>query len=126
MRKPSTSVPLPTPAVSRISCRVKSYPIIQAGLLYRIARVLARHGTHLQLAKVSTLGERVEDTFLLSGAPLQHKRTQIEVETKLQKALEGGRPAAQVAYKVRAWRRSAPSAFRASGCSSWWRRVMMP
>jgi [protein-PII] uridylyltransferase len=39
----------------------------RAGLLYAIARVLARHGINLQLAKVSTLGERVEDTFLIDG-----------------------------------------------------------
>jgi hypothetical protein len=43
----------------------------RAGLLYAIARVLARHGINLQLAKVSTLGERVEDTFLIDGAVLQ-------------------------------------------------------
>jgi [protein-PII] uridylyltransferase len=38
---------------------------------------------NLQLAKVTTLGERVEDTFLISGAELQHNRTQIEIETEL-------------------------------------------
>ena len=48
-----------------------------------IARVLARHGISLQLAKITTLGERVEDTFLISGLQLQHNRTQIEIETEL-------------------------------------------
>jgi len=32
----------------------------RSGLLYAIARVLARHHINLQLAKISTLGERVE------------------------------------------------------------------
>ena len=44
------------------------------GLLYSIARVLAQHHIVVQLAKVATLGERVEDTFLIHGAPLQRAR----------------------------------------------------
>ena len=39
----------------------------RAGLLYAIARVLARHHINLHLAKIMTLGERVEDTFLVDG-----------------------------------------------------------
>jgi len=58
------------------------------GLLYSIARVLARHGINLQLAKISTLGERVEDTFLVSGAALQQNKTQLEIETELLEALQ--------------------------------------
>ena len=53
------------------------------GLLYSIARVLARHKVEVQLAKIMTLGERVEDTFLIHGAQLQHNRAQIEIETEL-------------------------------------------
>jgi [protein-PII] uridylyltransferase len=45
--------------------------------------VLARHQINLQLAKVSTLGERVEDTFLIDGPELQQNRKQIEIETEL-------------------------------------------
>ena len=59
----------------------------RTGLLYGIARVLARHQINLQLAKISTLGERVEDTFLVDGAVLQHNRSQIEFETELLDAL---------------------------------------
>jgi len=103
--------PLPTPSKGRLSRRVKSFPIIprvdlrpdekgqrwllsvsasdRTGLLYNIARVLARHSISLQLAKVTTLGERVEDTFLVSGPQLQHNRTQIEIETELLEVLEG-------------------------------------
>jgi UTP:GlnB (protein PII) uridylyltransferase len=35
----------------------------RAGLLYAMARVLARHEVNLQLAKILTLGERVEDSL---------------------------------------------------------------
>jgi [protein-PII] uridylyltransferase len=97
--------PLPAPSRGRVSRRVKSFPIVprvglkpdekgqrwllsisasdQAGLLYNVARVLARHGINLQLAKINTLGERVDDTFLIDGAALQNNRTQIEIETEL-------------------------------------------
>ncbi|MDD5029458.1 MAG: [protein-PII] uridylyltransferase [Rhodoferax sp.] len=101
--------PLPEPSRGRVSRRVKSFPIqprvslkpdekgqrwllnISAsdriGLLYCVARVLARHKISLNLAKVNTLGERVEDTFLVQGAALQHNRDQIEIETELLQAL---------------------------------------
>ena len=59
----------------------------RTGLLYAIARVLARHHVNLQLAKVSTLGERVEDTFLVDGAALQQLRTQLQIETELLDAI---------------------------------------
>jgi [protein-PII] uridylyltransferase len=49
--------------------------------------VLAKHRINLQLAKISTLGERVEDTFLIDGAPLQHNRTQLAIESELLDAL---------------------------------------
>ncbi|MBN8489629.1 MAG: ACT domain-containing protein, partial [Burkholderiales bacterium] len=55
----------------------------RSGLLYAIARVLAAHHINLQLAKVSTLGERVEDTFLVSGAELQQPRLQLQMESDL-------------------------------------------
>jgi [protein-PII] uridylyltransferase len=101
--------PLPAPRRGRVSRRVKSFPIPprvqlapdekaqrwllsvsasdRVGLLYSIARVLARHHLNLQLAKVSTLGERVEDTFLIDGPELQENRRQIEIETELLQAL---------------------------------------
>ena len=103
--------PLPPPTKGRLSRRVKSFPITprvdlrpdekaqrwllsvsasdRAGLLYGISRVMARHGVSVQLAKISTLGERVEDTFLISGAPLQMNKRQIAFETELLEALEG-------------------------------------
>ena len=106
----TSQAPLPEPSHGRVSRRVKSFPITprvslrpderaqrwllsvsssdRSGLLYGIARVLAKHGINLQLAKVSTLGERVEDTFLISGPALQHNRAQIEIETELLQALQ--------------------------------------
>ena len=101
--------PLPPPSRGRVSRRVKSFPIAprvtlrpdekgqrwllnisasdRVGLLYSVARVLARHNINLQLAKVATLGERVDDTFLIEGAELQHNRAQIAIETELMEAL---------------------------------------
>ena len=49
--------------------------------------MLARYKVNLQLAKVSTLGERVEDTFLIDGAALQQSRVQLEMESDLLDAL---------------------------------------
>jgi [protein-PII] uridylyltransferase len=101
----ASDAPLPEPSRGRVSRRVKSFPIVprvslrpderaqrwllsvstsdRSGLLYAIARVLARHHINLQLAKVSTLGERVEDTFLVNGPGLSHIRTQLLIETEL-------------------------------------------
>ncbi|RYF69480.1 MAG: HD domain-containing protein, partial [Comamonadaceae bacterium] len=101
--------PLPSPSKGRVSRRVRSFPIKprislvpddkaqrwvlnisasdRAGLLYSVARVLAQHHLNLQLAKVTTLGERVEDTFLISGPELQGQRAQLAIETELMDAL---------------------------------------
>ncbi|MBB5203924.1 [protein-PII] uridylyltransferase [Inhella inkyongensis] len=101
--------PLPEPRRARLSRRVKSFPYTprvslrpderaqawvlslsasdRAGLLYAIARVLARHRINLQLAKISTLGERVEDSFLVNGAALQNPREQLVIESELLDAL---------------------------------------
>ena len=59
----------------------------RSGLLYSIARVLARHHVNLQLAKITTLGERVEDTFLVDGPALQQNKVQLQIETELLDAL---------------------------------------
>jgi [protein-PII] uridylyltransferase len=105
-----TAGPLPPLGKGRVSRRVKSFPITprvdlrpdekaqrwllsvsasdRVGLLYSIARVLARHRINLKLAKVTTLGERVEDTFLIDGPELQQNKAQIAIETELIEALK--------------------------------------
>ena len=102
--------PLPVLGKGRVSRRVKSFPIAprvtlqpderaqkwllsisasdRVGLLYSVARVLANHKVNLLLAKISTLGERVEDTFLIDGAALQQNKAQLEIETELLAALQ--------------------------------------
>ena len=100
---------LPEPSRGRLSRRVKSFPITprvtlrpderaqrwllgvstsdRSGLLYAIARVLARHHINLQLAKITTLGERVEDTFLIDGSALQQNKAQLDIESELLDAI---------------------------------------
>jgi [protein-PII] uridylyltransferase len=100
-----TAGPLPKAAKGRVSRRVKSFPVVprvslqpdekaqrwllsisasdRVGLLYGVAQVLAHHHINVLLAKVTTLGERVEDTFLIDGAALQHNRQQLDLETEL-------------------------------------------
>ncbi len=100
---------LPAPGRGRVSRRVKSFPIAprinlqpdekgqrwllnisasdRVGLLYCVARVLANHKVNVQLAKINTLGERVDDTFLIDGPELQENKAQIEIETELLDAL---------------------------------------
>jgi [protein-PII] uridylyltransferase len=100
-----SSGPLPEPSPGQLSRRGRSFPVTprvtlnpderaqrwllsvstvdRSGLLYAIARVLARHHINLHLAKVSTLGERVEDTFLVDGPALQDLRRQLQVESEL-------------------------------------------
>jgi [protein-PII] uridylyltransferase len=59
----------------------------RVGLLYSLTRVLARHGINVQTAKINTLGERVEDVFLIDGAELDSQRSQLQLETDLLAAM---------------------------------------
>ena len=101
--------PLPEPSRGRLSRRVRSFPVTprvtlrpderaqrwllgvsasdRSGLLYAISRVLAQHNINLQLAKITTLGERVEDTFLIDGPALQQNRMQLQIETEMLDAI---------------------------------------
>jgi len=58
------------------------------GLLYSIASVLGRYRLNLHTAKIMTLGERVEDVFLIDGPALASPRTQVQLETDLLDALK--------------------------------------
>jgi len=108
-----SNAPLPEPCLGRVSRRVKSFPIAprvdlwpdekaqrwllsvsssdRAGLLYGVARTLAAHDISVELAKIVTLGERIEDTFLLQGAQLQDSKTQLEIEQQLLTGLSAQR-----------------------------------
>mgnify|MGYP003583281675 CR=1 FL=1 len=50
------------------------------GLLYSLAQVFAENSINLQMAKVMTLGDRVEDIFIIEGDVLGHPRTQLQFE----------------------------------------------
>ena len=48
-----------------------------------MASVLADHGIRLHTAKIATLGERVEDTFLLTGQTLAQDAQVLKIEREL-------------------------------------------
>jgi [protein-PII] uridylyltransferase len=102
--------PLEPPPSGRLSRQVKHFPIIpevsiradergnqhimsisaadRPGLLYAIARILSEHGIEVRSAKIATLGERVEDTFLISGRELSQVATLVNLEQQLLQALQ--------------------------------------
>jgi [protein-PII] uridylyltransferase len=102
--------PLVPPSKGRLSRQVKHVPLTpevsirideggknfllsitaadRSGLLYAIALVLARHGVSLSSAKIMTLGERVEDTFLIAGAELGKTATLVQLEQELLETLK--------------------------------------
>ncbi|WP_018410650.1 [protein-PII] uridylyltransferase [Methyloversatilis thermotolerans] len=93
------------PIAGRLSREVKHFPITptvvikpderkqhhimhvtaadRPGLLYSVASVLAAHHIKLHTAKITTLGERAEDVFLVSGAELDSSSTLIRLEQEL-------------------------------------------
>jgi [protein-PII] uridylyltransferase len=101
---------LPAPSKGRLSRQVKYVPMTpevhirpdekgayyylnvvagdRPGLLYRIARVLDEHGINLYTAKINTLGERAEDTFLVNGEALRDTKEVVRLETELVQALQ--------------------------------------
>ncbi|MQR00027.1 [protein-PII] uridylyltransferase [Glaciimonas soli] len=102
-------LPLPPPSQGRLSRLSRTFPVTptvdlrpdekgqyyllaitandRAGLLYSVANVLAKYKINLHTAKIMTLGERVEDVFLVDGAVLSHSRSQLQLETDLLEAL---------------------------------------
>jgi [protein-PII] uridylyltransferase len=58
------------------------------GLLYAVSSVLTRYRINLHTAKIMTLGERVEDVFLVDGPALNNPRIQVQLETDLLDALK--------------------------------------
>jgi [protein-PII] uridylyltransferase len=105
----AAETPLPEPVKGRLSRHSRHFPVAptvhlqpdergsahllsitatdRVGLLYSLTRVLARHGINVQTAKINTLGERVEDVFLIDGAELDSQRSQLQLETDLLAAM---------------------------------------
>ena len=105
----ATKIELPPPVKGRLSRQSRHFPVSPAvqlnvdesgqhyllslvatdrlGLLYGVARVLARHGINVQTAKILTLGERVEDVFLIDGPALAQPKEQLQLERDLFEAL---------------------------------------
>lgn len=101
--------PLSPPNRGRVSRMSRTFPIVPSvdlrpdekgryfllsisandrnGLLYTIATVLTKYKINLYTAKIMTLGERVEDVFLVDGAVLQSAKNQLQFEAELLDAL---------------------------------------
>ncbi|MDR3214025.1 MAG: [protein-PII] uridylyltransferase [Azoarcus sp.] len=98
------------PSPGRLSRQVKHFPITpqislradeagrhyilsitaadRPGLLFDIAEVLASHDIDVETARINTLGERVEDTFLLTGGGLAQEARAIKIERELLERLQ--------------------------------------
>jgi len=50
------------------------------GLLHALARAMGDHGLNVRMAKILTLGDRVEDVFIIDGEALARPRTQMQFE----------------------------------------------
>ncbi|WP_338848590.1 [protein-PII] uridylyltransferase [Massilia sp. W12] len=105
-----SDAPLPAPTKARLSRLSRNFPITPAvylrpdergqywllsisandrtGLLYSIANVMNKYKVNLHTAKVMTLGERVEDVFLIDGVILNNSRNQMQFETELLSVLK--------------------------------------
>jgi len=104
-----SQAPLAPPRGGRLSRRVRHFPISPAvdirpdergayhvlsivasdrpGLLYGVARVLARYRINLQTARINTLGDRAEDVFLIAGNALADPKAVLQLEQDLLKEL---------------------------------------
>ena len=102
LSRSSELAPAPT---SRVSRQVRHFPIApeveiraderggqylltisaadRSGLLYAVAVILAQHGIDVHTAKINTLGERVEDVFLVSGKRLGNAASLVRLEQDL-------------------------------------------
>ena len=101
--------PLTTPNQGRLSRMSRNFPLVPTvelrpddkgqyfllsisandknGLLYSVANLLAKYKINLHTAKIMTLGERVEDVFLVDGPALHNPKNQIQFESELLDAL---------------------------------------
>jgi [protein-PII] uridylyltransferase len=105
-----SDAPLGPPRGGRLSRRVRHFPISprvdirpdergayqvlsivaadRPGLLYGVARILARSRINLQTARINTLGDRAEDVFLISGESLSDSKTVLQLEQDLLEELQ--------------------------------------
>ncbi|SMB25667.1 [Protein-PII] uridylyltransferase [Sterolibacterium denitrificans] len=58
------------------------------GLLYSVALTLAHHRVSVHTARIATLGERAEDTFLISGEKLLQPASRMRLEQELLEILQ--------------------------------------
>jgi [protein-PII] uridylyltransferase len=101
--------PLPPPIRGRLSRQLRHFPIApevgirpdergtyhvlsivagdRPGLLYGVARVLVNYDISVHTALINTLGERAEDTLLISGQVLSNERAVLRLEADLLAAL---------------------------------------
>ena len=120
-REVESQAPLAPPRGGRVSRRVRHFPISPAvdirpdergayhvlsivasdrpGLLYGVARILARYRISLQTARINTLGDRAEDIFLISSEKLSDSKAVLQLEQDLHKelSLQAAAPALETA-----------------------------
>lgn len=93
--------PLRTPSLGRLTARSRNFPITplmslsqdganefvlrltatdRPGILYNIAYLFKTLGVHLQSARIVTLGERLEDVFVISSSQLNNPSTAAQLE----------------------------------------------
>jgi [protein-PII] uridylyltransferase len=99
------AAPLSDPKKGRVSRQSQNFPIMpavdlrpdergqqylltlsatdRAGLLFGVLRILAMHRVNVRSAKITTLGERVENFFLVDNEGLGDPRQQLLLETEL-------------------------------------------
>jgi [protein-PII] uridylyltransferase len=118
-----SEAPLGPPRGGRLSRRVRHFPISprvdirpdergafqvlsivaadRPGLLYGVARILARNRISLQTARINTLGDRAEDVFLISGESLKDSRAVLQLEQDLlaELTLPAATPARETALR---------------------------
>ncbi|MDR2710769.1 MAG: ACT domain-containing protein, partial [Burkholderiales bacterium] len=59
----------------------------RTGLLAHLAHTLANAGVNVESARINTLGERVEDIFVISGKKPESAEHRVTLEAELQKVL---------------------------------------
>jgi len=109
-RRLAEHAPLEAPVEGRIPRQLKHFPLTpqiqifpddkgthyilevvagdRPGLLARIAYVLAKANVNVASARINTLGERAEDTFLIDGARLHDENALLRLETSLYQQLK--------------------------------------